>query len=151
MNRKINIPVQSLRPDKNRPLPNYMTEGAAGLDLPACIDADITIQPNTFALIGTGYAMAIPNGFEGQVRPRSGLALNHQIGILNSPGTIDSDYRGEIKVILFNFGQKPYIIQDGDRIAQLVINAVPEVTLEIVDELNKTNRGPGGYGHTGRG
>lgn len=150
MTQHIDIPITSTRPDKNQPLPRYMSTGAAGLDLAACIDEPITIQTNTLALIGTGFAVAIPNGYEGQVRPRSGLALKHQIGILNSPGTIDSDYRGEIKVLLFNFGKTPYTIHDTDRIAQLVINALPHITFQLVDQLEDTDRGSGGYGHTGR-
>jgi dUTP pyrophosphatase len=131
-------------------LPRYMSAGAAGLDLFACIEAPVTILPGTLALVGTGYAVAIPPGYEGQVRPRSGLALRHQIGILNSPGTIDSDYRGEIHVILFNFGKEEYTVRDGDRIAQLVIAAVPRVSFTVVDRLDETPRGAGGYGHTGR-
>ena len=126
-----------------------MSTGAAGLDLAACIHESIIIQPNTLSLIGTGFAVAIPEGYEGQVRPRSGLALRNQIGILNSPGTIDSDYRGEIKVILFNFGNESYTVHDGDRIAQLVINALPHISFNLVDKLDDTVRGSGGYGHTG--
>ena len=126
-----------------------MSAGAAGLDLAACIHESIIIQPNTLSLIGTGFAVAIPEGYEGQVRPRSGLALRNQIGILNSPGTIDSDYRGEIKVILFNFGNESYTVHDGDRIAQLVINALPHISFNLVDKLDDTVRGSGGYGHTG--
>jgi dUTP pyrophosphatase len=150
MSAHIDIPITSTRSDKTRSLPRYMSHGAAGLDLAACIDEPITIHPNTLALIGTGYAVAIPEGYEGQVRPRSGLALKHQLGILNSPGTIDSDYRGEIKIIMFNFGKESYTISDNDRIAQLVISALPQVKFKIVEHLDVTERGSGGYGHTGR-
>ena len=150
MTQHIDVPITSTCPNKkNQPLPGYMSAGAAGLDLAACINESIIIQPNTLSLIGTGFAVAIPDGYEGQVRPRSGLALRNQIGILNSPGTIDSDYRGEIKVILFNFGNEPYTVHDGDRIAQLVINALPHITFNLVDQLDDTVRGSGGYGHTG--
>jgi len=109
----------------------------------------VTLQPGQRALVPTGFSIAIPKGFEGQVRPRSGLALRRGLGLLNSPGTIDSDYRGEIGVIVINLGQEPIVINRGDRIAQLIIAAVPRVTLEIVAELPDTGRGGGGFGHTG--
>ncbi|MBM3262056.1 MAG: dUTP diphosphatase [candidate division Zixibacteria bacterium] len=150
MSKEVAVPILSLRPDKIRSLPQYMSTGAAGLDLPACLDDPVTLVPGTATLVGTGYALAVPPGYEAQIRPRSGLALRHQIGILNSPGTIDSDYRGEIRVILFNFGQQPYTIQDGDRIAQLVLCPVPRIRLVPVERLDETDRGGGGYGHTGR-
>lgn len=150
MREDIVVQIVALRPDRVSALPEYKSAGAAGLDLAACVDGDVVIAPGAGALVGTGYAVAIPEGYEGQIRPRSGLALKHHIGILNSPGTIDSDYRGEIRVILFNFGQQPYVIHDGDRIAQLVISALPRVALHLVDRLDDTERGDGGYGHTGR-
>jgi dUTP pyrophosphatase len=146
----LRIEIARTRPDRNQPLPEYMSRGAAGLDLAACVDEPVTIGPGSGALIGTGFAMAIPEGYEGQIRPRSGLALKHHLGVLNSPGTIDSDYRGEIRVILFNFGTEPYTVCDGDRIAQLVISAVPRITFTLVASLDETSRGSGGYGHTGR-
>lgn len=150
MSECLEIAITALYPGKNHPLPKYMSAGASGLDLFACLDSDLEIQPSSTGVVGIGYSMAIPHGFEGQVRPRSGLALRHQIGILNSPGTIDSDFRGEIRVILFNFGLEPYTIRDGDRIAQLIIQAVPQVVLRVVDSLDQTVRAEGGYGHTGR-
>lgn len=131
-------------------LPQYMSKGAAGLDLCAALEAPVTLNPGEAKLIGTGFSLAIPPGYEGQVRPRSGLALRHRIGLLNSPGTIDSDYRGEVGVILFNFGTEPYTVLDGDRIAQLVIAAVPRVQLVVVESLDETVRGTGGFGHTGQ-
>ena len=131
-------------------MPRRMTPGSTGLDLHACVDGTVEIAPKQLELIGTGYAIALPPGYEGQVRPRSGLALKHKIGVLNSPGTIDSDYRGEIKVILFNFGDQPFRVLDRERIAQLVIGAVPAVVFEEVEYLDDTDRGAGGYGHTGR-
>lgn len=131
-------------------LPQYMSEGAAGLDLCAALEAPVTLNPGEAKLIGAGFSLAIPPGYEGQVRPRSGLALRHRIGLLNSPGTIDSDYRGEVGVILFNFGTEPYTVLDGDRIAQLVIAAVPRVQLVVLESLDETVRGTGGFGHTGQ-
>ncbi len=131
-------------------MPRRMTTGSTGLDLYACVDDPVEIAPKQLELIGTGYAIALPQGYEGQVRPRSGLALKHKIGVLNSPGTIDSDYRGEIKVLLFNFGDQSFRVRDRERIAQLVIGAVPSVVFKVVDSLDETERGAGGYGHTGR-
>ncbi len=150
MNAPVVIPIASTRPDRAHPMPRRMTPGSAGLDLYACVDEPVDIPPKQLELIGTGYAIALPPGYEGQVRPRSGLALKHKIGVLNSPGTIDADYRGEIKVILFNFGDEPYRVNDRERIAQLVIGAVPSVVFEEVVRLDETERGAGGYGHTGQ-
>jgi dUTP pyrophosphatase len=131
------------------PAPAPATEGSAGLDLRACIDGDLTLQPGERALIPTGVAIAIPEGYEGQVRPRSGLALRQGLGLLNSPGTIDSDYRGEVAVVAINLGREPIVIRRGERIAQLVVAAVPRVRLDLVAELPGTGRGGGGFGHTG--
>lgn len=130
------------------PLPTYATEGAAGLDLRA--DVPVRLLPGERALVPTGLALAIPPGFEGQVRPRSGLALRDGVTCLNSPGTIDSDYRGEVGVILANLGQKPVELKRGDRIAQLVVAPVARAELAEVPELPPTSRGAGGFGHTGR-
>jgi dUTP pyrophosphatase len=129
------------------PLPRRHTEGSAGFDL--CAAEDTTIAAHGFGSVGTGLAVAIPEKAEAQVRPRSGLAAKHGIGVLNSPGTIDSDYRGEIKVILFNASGQDYVVRRGDRIAQLVFNLLPDVELVETDSLSETNRGPGGFGHTG--
>ena len=129
------------------PLPSYATDGSAGLDLRA--DAAITLAPGERALVPTGLAIAIPEGFEGQVRPRSGLALREGITCLNSPGTIDSDYRGELGVILANLGQKPVTIQRGDRIAQLAVARVERAELVEGKTLPQSRRGEGGFGHTG--
>jgi dUTP pyrophosphatase len=140
-----------LRPeqDADLPLPQYMTGQAAGMDICAGIDEDLTIDPGQVVLVPTGFAMALPNGFEAQVRPRSGLAVTHGIGIINSPGTIDADYRGEIRIALINFSLTPYIIHRGDRIAQLVINKVNHVRPRLVKSLNTTARNKKGFGHTG--
>lgn len=133
------------------PLPAYQTEGAAGLDLPAAIEVPVVIRPGERRFVSTGLAIAIPPGFEGQVRPRSGLALKHGIGIVNAPGTIDSDYRGEIGVVLVNHGQEPFTVAPGSRIAQLVIAEVARAEFVLVEDLDDTARGSGGYGSTGLG
>jgi len=130
-------------------LPCYMSEQAAGMDLHACLDASVELAPGERQLIPTGLAMAIPPGFEGQVRPRSGLALRHGLGMVNAPGTIDADYRGEIGVILVNHGQHPFVVQHGDRIAQLVIAPVVRAGLIEAADLDGAVRGSGGFGHTG--
>jgi dUTP pyrophosphatase len=131
------------------PLPGYATEGSAGMDLLACVGTDVTIQPSETVLVPTGISIQLPEGFEAQVRPRSGLAIKHQIGILNSPGTIDSDYRGEVKIILTNFSKLPFTVRRGDRIAQMVIHRYARVEWEEVATLDETARGGGGFGHTG--
>jgi len=138
-------------PGPQAPLPTRQTEGSAGLDLPAALEEPVTIAPGKRALIGTGWIVAIPPGCEGQVRPRSGLALRHGVTVLNSPGTIDSDYRGEVKVVLVNHGDEPFVVRPGDRIAQLVIAKVAHAMLEVVEALDPTGRGAGGYGSTGSG
>jgi len=131
--------------------PSYQTDGSAGMDLPAAVAEEVVIAPGARALIPTGWSMAIPVGFEGQVRPRSGLAFRHGVTVLNTPGTVDSDYRGEIKVVLANFGHENFIVRRGDRIAQLVICPVARATLNVVPSLDATARGEGGYGSTGTG
>jgi dUTP pyrophosphatase len=130
-------------------VPAYMTAGAAGMDLASAADEPVTLAPGQRAAIPVGLALEIPNGYEGQVRPRSGLARKHGVTVVNAPGTIDSDYRGEIAVLLVNLGVEAYTIAPGDRIAQLVVAPVTQVTLQETDDLSTTNRGPGGFGHTG--
>ena len=142
------VQIKKLRPDAV--IPRYMTAFAAGLDLCAAIDAPIAIQPRQRVVVGTGLAMKIADGFEGQIRPRSGLARDHGITCTNSPGTIDSDYRGEIGILLINHGTEPFTIENGHRIAQLVIAPVVQAELEEVAELAETARGSGGFGSTGR-
>jgi len=132
------------------PLPGYATDGSAGMDIRAAVDADLTIAPGETVLVPTGFAMAVPQGFEAQVRPRSGLAIKHGIGVLNSPGTIDSDYRGEVRIILSNFGKDPFVIRRGERIAQMVIAPFVRAEWEERESLEDTQRGAGGFGHTGR-
>ena len=132
-----------------QPLPVYATVQSAGMDLRANIDSPITLHPMERQLIPTGLRIALPEGFEAQVRPRSGLALKHGITVLNTPGTIDADYRGELKVLLVNFSDTDFIINAGERIAQMVIARYKKVDFELVTELDDTERGNGGYGHTG--
>ena len=132
-------------------LPAYATAGAAGMDLRAQLGAPITLAPLGRVLVPTGLSIELPQGYEAQVRPRSGLAIKHGLTVLNSPGTIDADYRGEIKVALVNLSAEPFEIQDGERIAQLVVARHEEVTWQPVEELGETERGAGGFGHTGRG
>ena len=131
------------------PWPDYMSEGASGLDLYAAVEEALTLSPGEFRLIPTGVFIAVPRGYEAQVRPRSGLALKNGIGVLNSPGTVDSDYRGEVGVILINLGQQPFVVKRGMRIAQLVVQGVARARLIPVEALEETDRGEGGFGHTG--
>lgn len=133
----------------HQPLPTYATSQSAGMDLRANIDEQIVLRPMERCLIPTGLYVALPEGYEAQVRPRSGLALKHGITVLNTPGTIDADYRGEIKVLLVNFSQDEFIVNDGERIAQMVIARHEQGDFVEVEELDDTERGTGGYGHTG--
>jgi len=132
------------------PIPKYETEASAGMDLRASLDQDIVLAPLQRALIPTGLFIELPVGYEAQVRPRSGLAYKHGVSVLNTPGTIDADYRGEIKVILVNLSEKEFVVKDGERIAQMIISAHEHATLKEVDVLNETARGAGGFGHTGK-
>ena len=132
------------------PLPRYATDGSAGMDLCAAVSEDIILQPGETVLVPTGFSIELPQGYEAQVRPRSGLAIKHSVGILNAPGTIDSDYRGEVKVILTNFGKNEFVVHRGDRIAQMVVARYERVRWEETGTLQSTDRGAGGFGHTGR-
>jgi len=131
------------------PLPAYSTEGSAGMDVRAAITENLILQPGTIHLIPTNLQVEIPEGFEIQIRPRSGLAANNGIGILNSPGTIDSDYRGEIKIIMINLGSEPFTIKRGDRIAQMVLSKFFKANVQLVENLSESQRNEGGFGHTG--
>jgi len=133
----------------HQPLPAYATPQSAGLDLRANIEAPITLHPLERRLVPTGLHIALPDGYEAQVRPRSGLALKHGITVLNTPGTVDADYRGEIMVLLVNFSNEDFVVKDGERIAQMVIAQYAKATFESVEVLDETERGEGGYGHTG--
>jgi dUTP pyrophosphatase len=152
MNSSPIIKILRLRPDTDSdiPLPRYMTSQSAGMDLCAAIKEDLVLNKGELTLIPTGFAIALPEGFEAQIRPRSGLAIKQGIGLINSPGTIDTDYRGEIKIAVINLGGKPYTFHRADRIAQMVIKKVYFARLEIVEELDETRRNTGGFGHTGK-
>ena len=148
---EVKVKVRRMRGDRDRevPLPKYMTEYSSGMDLCAAVEEEVTLEPGERKLIPTGIALSIPQGYEGQVRPRSGMALRAGVTLVNTPGTIDADYRGEIGVLLINFGCQPFTVRRGDRVAQLVIAPVFQATIELVDELDDTPRSAGGFGHTG--
>ena len=143
------IAFKRLAGGEGLPLPSYQTEGSAGMDLHAAVVADCVIAPGARHFVPCGFAIAIPAGFEGQVRSRSGLALKHGVAVLNAPGTIDSDYRGELGIVLINHGEEPFVVPRGMRVAQLVISRVERVEWDEIEELPGTDRGQGGYGHTG--
>lgn len=147
----MNIALKRLPGSAGLPLPAYQTRDSAGMDLYAAIAVDCTIEPGARQFLPCGFSLAIPQGYEGQVRSRSGLALKHGIAVLNSPGTIDSDYRGELAVVLINHGDAPFVVSRGTRVAQLVISKVEQAEWTEVAELPDTGRGEGGYGHTGPG
>lgn len=147
----ISVPVLRLAHAEGLPLPEYASTGSSGLDLRAAIEGELTVGPGERVQIPTGLILELPTGWEGQVRPRSGLAWRHGVTMINTPGTIDSDYRGEVKVILVNLGQQVFVVQRGDRIAQLVIAAVSRAVLVEAEELDSTARGEGGFGSTGVG
>jgi dUTP pyrophosphatase len=145
----VKLRVKRLAGSEDIALPAYETEMASGLDLRAAVSRPLTLKPGEIRLVPTGLAVSIPPGYEGQVRPRSGLALRHGIGMVNAPGTIDADYRGEIGLILVNWGKEPFVINRGDRIAQMVIAAVCRADVVEVEDLEPTARGEGGFGHSG--
>lgn len=145
----VRVALQRLPQGEGLPLPAYMSEHAAGADLCAAIREQLTLLPGARALVPTGFSIALPPGYEAQVRPRSGLAARTGVTCLNSPGTIDADYRGEVQVVLANFGNEPVLIARGDRIAQIVVAPVSRATFEVVEELPPTVRGDGGFGSTG--
>ncbi len=138
-----------IRNTSSNPLPSYQTAGAAGMDIFAFLQDNFTLQPMERVLVPTGLFIELPQGFEAQIRPRSGLAIKHGITLANTPGTIDSDYRGEIKIILINLSDTPYIIHNGDRIAQMVIAKYEQVKWQQVETITETTRAQGGFGHTG--
>ncbi|HLA68094.1 MAG TPA: dUTP diphosphatase [Bacteroidota bacterium] len=146
----IKVKIARIAPESlDIPLPQYSTEGSAGMDLCAAVASELVIDPGETVLVPTGIRIELPVGFEAQVRPRSGLAIKHGVGILNSPGTIDSDYRGEIRVILTNFSKNRFVVKRGDRIAQMVVSAYARVDWDPVEALTDSKRGEGGFGHTG--
>ncbi len=149
MTTAIRVSVKRLPHNEDLPLPSYESASAAGMDLPAAVTADVILDPGERDLIATGLAIALPDGYEAQIRPRSGLAARNGVTVLNSPGTVDADYRGEVKVILVNLGKEPFTVTRGMRIAQMVIAPVVQATMEQVDALPDTARGAGGFGSTG--
>jgi dUTP pyrophosphatase len=151
MSHTLRIPFLRLRPERDAdiPLPRYMTPRAAGMDIAAALEAPLNLAPGQIERVPTGFAVALPDGFEAQIRPRSGLAVRHGITVINAPGTIDGDYRGEIQVALINLGPAPFTIQRGDRIAQMIIAPVRQARPVLVETLPATTRDDGGFGHTG--
>ena len=147
---QIQVAIKRIRPEAETPFPCYMTSHSAGMDLFADLTEEITLFPGSRTLVPTGIAIALPNGYEAQIRPRSGLALKHGIALVNSPGTIDSDYRGEIAVIMINHGSEPFVVKPGERVAQMVIARFSRVEWQETAELASTSRGEGGFGHTGK-
>lgn len=148
---KVQVKIKRLSPEFNDiPLPSYATQGSSGLDVRAAVSQDIILKPGSFELVPTNFSVEIPVGYEIEVRPRSGLAAEFGIGVLNSPGTIDSDYRGEVKIILFNFGKENFKISRGDRIAQMILSKVYSAQLVETENLQESTRGKGGFGHTGK-
>jgi dUTP pyrophosphatase len=145
---KLRVSIRRLPGTEDLPLPSYMTEQAAGMDLFAAVAEDAAILPGERRLVPTGVVVALPEGYEAEVRPRSGLALKHGVTIVNTPGTIDADYRGEVEVILINLGRTPFVVRRGDRIAQMVVHRVCRVAWSACGELPPTERGGGGFGHT---
>ncbi|MFZ1986172.1 MAG: dUTP diphosphatase [Desulfatitalea sp.] len=147
-----NVAIKRLRRERDEdiPLPRYMTLQAAGMDICAAVDEPLTLPPGRIALVPTGFAMALPAGYEAQIRPRSGLAVRYGVTVVNAPGTIDSDYRGEVKVGLINLGLEPYTIQRGERIAQMIVQQVCQARIEVVEVLDETLRNGGGFGSTGK-
>lgn len=148
-NNKPIVQIKQLAGCEDLPLPRYMTSLAAGMDLYAAVSEETEIAPGGRSLISTGISIALPPGYEAQIRPRSGLAIKHGISLVNSPGTIDADYRGPIKVIMINQGQKPFVVRRGERVAQMVVAPVCQTQWELVKELTETQRNEGGFGHTG--
>jgi len=146
---RVILKVKRLGNNTNLPLPSYQSDGSSGLDLCAAVNKELTLQPGDIKLIPTGLSISLPEGYEAQIRPRSGLALRYGLGFVNAPGTIDADYRGEIGVIAINWGKKPLTIKRGERIAQMVIHTVSRAIVEEVNELDTTQRGEGGFGHSG--
>ena len=143
------VKVKRLDNNADLPLPSYQSDGSSGLDLYAAVNNNLTLEPGDIKLIPTGLSISLPEGYEAQIRPRSGLALQHGLGFVNAPGTIDADYRGEIGIIAINWGKRPLTIKRGERIAQMVINTVSRAILKEVNELDMTQRGEGGFGHSG--
>jgi dUTP pyrophosphatase len=149
MNRHVRVDIQVLPEGEGLPMPTYMTQGSAGCDLYAAVREPVTLAPGARELVPAGFCMALPEGYEAQIRPRSGLAVNHGVTCLNTPGTIDTDYRGPVCVLLINLGTEPFVISRGDRIAQMIVGVVERADFNRVEELSETVRASGGFGSTG--
>ncbi|HEX3032583.1 MAG TPA: dUTP diphosphatase [Bacillota bacterium] len=149
MTDRIRVLIQRMPGNEDIPLPGYQTPGSAGMDLCAAVEQPVVLQPGSIKLVPTGIRISLPEGVEAQIRPRSGLALKHGIGLVNSPGTVDADYRGEIGIIMINYGSQSFTVNRGDRIAQMVLNRVVQGDLVQVEELDETARAAGGFGSTG--
>ena len=147
---KVTVTIQRLPGNEDLPLPRYMTEHAAGLDVFAAVGQEVSIFPGQREMIPTGLAIALPEGYEAQIRPRSGIAWKHGVTLVNAPGTIDADYRGEIGILLINHGDQTFVVRRGDRIAQMIVQRVCRVQWDVHPELNPTGRGDGGFGHTNK-
>lgn len=148
--KRVKISLKVKKGCEDLPLPRYATQGASGMDLVADVDGEITLVPGEIRLVSAGIYLSIPEGYEAEVRPRSGLAIKHGISLVNTPGTIDSDYRGLIGLIMINHGKEPFVIKRGDRIAQMVIKDIVRADIDVCDELDQTIRQHGGFGHTGK-
>lgn len=149
MSAPLRIQVKVLPGNEDLPLPRYMTERAAGMDLCAAVEEPLVLSPGERIMVPTGFRMALPEGYEAEIRPRSGLAIQHGITLINAPGTIDADYRGEVRILMINLGQEPYVLRRGDRVAQMVVHQVCRAELELAEDLEDTKRAAGGFGHTG--
>ena len=147
---KIKVFVEQTEEGKDLPLPKYMSDQAAGMDLYAAVEEDEVLKKGEIKLIPTGLKIALPEGYEAQIRPRSGLAFKYGISLVNTPGTIDADYRGEIKIIMINFGDADFVVKRGERIAQMVVNQIEQIDWTLTTSLDETSRGDGGFGHTGQ-
>lgn len=145
----VRVQIEILSGNEDLPLPRYMTDHAAGMDICAAVNDELVLPPGERAMVPTGIAISIPEGYEAELRPRSGLAFKNGVTLVNSPGTIDADYRGEIMVLMVNLGKAPFRIRRGDRIAQMLLHKVSRVVWEVCDALDQTKRGAGGFGHTG--
>ncbi|MFA5499751.1 MAG: dUTP diphosphatase [Candidatus Omnitrophota bacterium] len=148
--KKISVLLKKKEGCEDLPLPRYATEGSSGMDLVADVEAEVILKPGDIKLVSAGIYISMPRGYEAEIRPRSGLALKHGISLVNTPGTIDSDYRGLINIILINHGKEPFTIRRGDRIAQMVIKEIIKADIEVREQLDDTVRSHGGFGHTGR-
>ncbi len=149
MSKEVRIQIKLLPGNEDLLLPRYMTERAAGMDICAALRESLILLPGERAMVPAGFIMALPEGYEAEIRPRSGLAFKHGVTLINAPGTIDADYRGELRILMINLGQEPYVLRRGDRVAQMVVHQVCRAEWELTEDLDSTKRAAGGFGHTG--